>query len=71
LKNTPIELEIAEQLLKHKDMKFSTGYSNFLGKTLGEIADEINRDTHHGKRFVAEIIEKAVAHMIELNDEEK
>ena len=69
-KRIPLEVTIEKKLRENGDMKFKHGYDKFIGKSLNEIADEINRDTHHGILFKQEIIERGIAHMIRLNSPE-
>ena len=67
-KQIPLEVTIEKKLREQGDLEFRHGYDKFIGKSLKEIADEINRDSHHGNKFTQEIIERGIAHMIKLND---
>jgi hypothetical protein len=67
LNNVPLEMEIIDQLLKYKDMMFQHGYTQFEDKRFDEIAREIRSGSIHGKRFSKEILERGIAHMIDLN----
>lgn len=64
------EKMIVDKLLEYKEMVFLSGYETFKGKTLGEIANEINSKTEIGREFKSEIIELTLGHMIKLNEEE-
>jgi len=66
-KQIPLEVTIEMKLREHADLKFKHGYDMFRGKTLGEIASEINVGSIHGNKFKEEIIERGIAHMIDLN----
>jgi hypothetical protein len=44
-------------------------YMPYEGKTLGRIVDEVEREEHHGVRFIKSMIERTTAHIIELNDD--
>lgn len=69
--NSTDEVDLKEELIlhldKHKDMTFQSGYPKFKGKTLNEILEEIQSDSHHGIGFQRALIEHCVAHMISLN----
>jgi len=71
--NAKSEVNLKEKLIselaKHKEMKFRSVYPKFNGKTLNEIASEIEQDSHHGNNFQETIIELVVAHMIDLNED--
>lgn len=70
LKNSiPLEVLIEKKLLDFPGLTFRHGYKIFIGKTLKEIAHEINSDSYHGVRFKKEIIERGICHMIDLNNE--
>ena len=63
----PVEVTIARKLREHGDLEFKHGYQKFVGRTLGHVADEIENHKRHGNIFKEEIIERGIAHMIELN----
>ena len=69
-KRIPLEVTIEKKLREYGDMIFEHGYDMFIGKSLSEIANEINRETHHGILFKREIIERGISHMIKLNNPE-
>lgn len=62
---------LINELEKYSKMKFKSVYPKLSGKTLKEIAHEIDIDSHHGIKFQQNLIELTVAHLIELNTEEK
>ncbi|MBU3947640.1 MAG: hypothetical protein KJ882_09515 [Proteobacteria bacterium] len=66
-KQIRLEVIIEKKLREHGDLKFNHGYEKFLGKSLKEIAHEIEIESDHGNMFTQEIIERGIAHMIELN----
>lgn len=49
------------------DLKFQNIYPNFKNKTLYEISEEINKDTHHGQAFQKYFVDLTYAHILELN----
>lgn len=49
------------------DLNFQNIYPNFKNKTLYEISEEINKDTHHGQAFQKYFIDLTYAHILELN----
>lgn len=69
-KQIRLELTIEKKLQEHGDLKFKHGYDRFLGKSLQEIGHEIGIESFHGNKFTQEIIERGIAHMIELNSPE-
>ncbi len=54
-------------LEQEADREFKNIYPNFSGKKLGEIANEIDSDTYHGKEFQKYMAELTYAHILELN----
>lgn len=58
------------ELNKSPHTTFKSTYPVFLGKTFGEIADEIDKDSHHGIGFTVNLIELSVNHLIKLNNED-
>jgi hypothetical protein len=71
LLNSGKEINLTQKLIqemdKHAQLKFRSAYPKFIDKTLSEIIQEIENDTHHGIAFQHNLIELAVAHMIDLN----
>ncbi|AYA03193.1 hypothetical protein BEN74_10360 [Acinetobacter sp. WCHAc010034] len=49
------------------DLKFQKIYPNFKNKTLYEISEEINKESHHGLSFQKYFVDLTYAHIIELN----
>jgi hypothetical protein len=64
-----LSLKLLQELDKYPDLKFKSVYTKFVGKSLKEIAAEIENETHHGIGFQTTLIELCVAHMINLNEE--
>lgn len=62
-----LETIIENKLKEHGKLKFRHGFKKFEGKTLMEIASEIENDSFQGIKFKQEIVERGIAHMIELN----
>lgn len=60
-----LEIILKQELLKYKDLTFESGYQRFRGLTLEQIVDKI--DSIQGEDFKRDILELAIAHMIELN----
>ncbi|EMR3754889.1 hypothetical protein OJ22_15950 [Proteus mirabilis] len=58
---------IVELLNKEPEKKFKHIYPKFEDKKLGEIANEIDRDSHHGIEFQKYITELTYSHILELN----
>jgi hypothetical protein len=61
------EKQIENVLLQFKGLTFSHGFSNFSGIQLSEIANHVRQDTHEGRKFVEEMIERGITHFIDLN----
>ncbi|SDH50332.1 hypothetical protein [Mucilaginibacter gossypii] len=55
------------ELDRYKTHQFKSVYPKFAGKTLEEIAHEIDKATEHGVGFQDHLIELLIAHLIELN----
>ncbi|MFC0774277.1 hypothetical protein [Terrimonas alba] len=60
---------IISELEKFSSLEFRSVYPPFKGKKLGEIAGEIEIQSHHGVNFQKNIIEYTIAHLVELNKE--
>jgi len=58
-----------QKILEHSNLKFKSCYPKFEGKTLLEIAEEIDKNSIHGQQFLSELVELTVAHLIEINNE--
>lgn len=63
-----IELEIDNLLTNSKNLEISHGYHGLKFKNLGEIATEIRKGSSLGKKYLNEIIERGISHMINLNE---
>jgi len=59
---------LIEELEKFPDFGFRGVYTTFTGRSLSEIAHEIDKDSVHGVAFQKELLELTIAHLIELND---
>ena len=72
LENTPYRFieKIINELEAYPDFEFKSVYPAFKGKTLSEIAHEIDVESYHGIRFQDNLIELTFSHMIDLNNEE-
>ena len=60
---------LLNKLREYPEMKFLSCYPAFTGKTLGEIAEEIEESTHQGEEFQSELIEQTVAYLIDISEE--
>lgn len=68
LKSPSIELEIDEFLSAIEPFVVSHGYHELKTKKLSDVASEIRKGSNLGKKYVREIIERGVSHMINLNE---
>jgi hypothetical protein len=57
----------ATEMEKFSHTRFKSAYPPFKDKTFGEIAQEVDRETHHGQKFAKNLIELTVNHLNELN----
>jgi hypothetical protein len=62
--------KLISELEQYKEMKFKNTYPFFKDYTLEKISTEIEDETHHGIQFQNTLIELAISHMINLNNEE-
>lgn len=60
---------IIDYLEKHGSLTFKSTYPKFKGKTLKEIANEIDQSSPNGIEFQKTIFDLALAHMIDLNED--
>ncbi|HHP0395823.1 hypothetical protein [Acinetobacter baumannii] len=58
---------LQQKLNESPDLVFKYVYPPYKGKTLNQISDEIEKDTHHSREFQKHIIDLTYAHIIELN----
>jgi uncharacterized membrane protein YheB (UPF0754 family) len=58
---------IRDELEKHSDHHFKSIYPKFEGKSLGEVAREVESDSIHGIAFQKYMVELTVAHILDLN----
>lgn len=70
-KETSTKQILLKKLREYPDMKFMSCYPVFTGKTLGNIADEIEKSTYHGQGFQSELIEQTVAYLIDINGDKE
>jgi hypothetical protein len=70
-KETSTKQILLKKLREYPDMKFMSCYPAFTGKTLGNIADEIEKSTYHGQGFQSELIEQTVAYLIDINGDKE
>lgn len=59
---------IIKELEKYSDFEFKSVYPKFKGKTLEEIAQEIDKELPNGIDFQRNIAELTIAHLIKLNN---
>lgn len=62
---------VVSYLEKYGDQVFQNVFPKFKGKTLSEIANEIDKDLPNGLEFQKYMVELTLAHLIELNDFER
>lgn len=62
-----LESELESLLHNYGDWTFRSVFPLFKGKKLSEILDEIESDSPNAVKFQKELLENAIAHMIELN----
>jgi hypothetical protein len=58
---------ILSELRNYGDYKFQSVYPIFDGRTLNQIANEIDKGSYDGNRFLLEIIQQVTSYMIEIN----
>lgn len=59
---------VVNYLEKYGDEVFKSVYPKFKGKTLSEIANEIDKDLPNGIEFQKSLVELTLSHLIELNN---
>jgi uncharacterized membrane protein YheB (UPF0754 family) len=69
--NLNLSDQIRDELERYKEYTFKNTYPKFEKKTLGEIALEVEKDSHHGMEFQKYIIQLTIAHILELNSVQK
>lgn len=52
-------------------LEFKSCYKPFVGKKLEDIANEIEKQTPQGREFQEELLEQAIAYLIEINSEDE
>jgi hypothetical protein len=57
----------ATEMNKFSHTTFKSTYPPFKDKTFGEIAQEVDRETHHGQKFAQNLIELTINHLNDLN----
>ena len=68
LYETPIEKHIEQVLIKYQDLELTHGFASLIGVPFAEIAGLVRSDSDQGKKFVEEVIERGITHLIELNE---
>tara|TARA_R110001606_G_scaffold369772_1_gene525971 strand:+ start:628 stop:1323 length:696 start_codon:yes stop_codon:yes gene_type:complete len=58
---------LIDYLEKYPDLIFNNVYPKFKGKTLSEIAHEIDKDLPNGIDFQKNLVELTIAHLVDLN----
>lgn len=58
-----------KSLEPHKEKIFRNTYPQFIGKTISDIINEIEIESHHGREYLKSLVEHTVATMIELQGE--
>lgn len=58
---------ILSELRNYGNYKFQSAYPIFDGRTLTQIANEIDKGSYDGNRFLLEIIQQVTSYMIEIN----
>lgn len=73
LKDKKIQLSalLLQKIREHSDMEFKSCYKPFAGKKLKDIANEIEKQTIQGREFQEELLEQAIAYLIEINSEDE
>lgn len=72
LKNNDDSIDdiFVKKIREYSELKFKSCYPIFEGKTLSEIAEEIEKETHSSKQFLEELVEQTVAYLIKSNRDE-
>lgn len=73
LKDKKIQLSalLLQKIREHSDMEFKSCYKPFAGKKLKDIANEIEKQTIQRREFQEELLEQAIAYLIEINSEDE
>ncbi|ERM81038.1 hypothetical protein P872_11680 [Rhodonellum psychrophilum GCM71 = DSM 17998] len=58
---------LIDYLEKYPDLTFNSVYPKFKGKSLSEIAHEIDKDLPNGIDFQKNLVELTIAHLVDLN----
>lgn len=70
-KRIQISALLLQKIREHSDMEFKSCYKPFVGKKLEDIANEIEKQTPQGREFQEELLEQAIAYLIEINSEDE
>jgi len=62
---------LVQKIREYGDLTFKSCYEPFKGKTLNDIADEIDRQSSQGRDFQGEIMEQVIAYMIKINESDE
>lgn len=59
-----------KKIREYNEYEFKSCFPQFEGKSLLEVANEIEKETHLGQKFVDELIEQTIAYLIKTNEDE-
>jgi hypothetical protein len=68
--NDSIDDIFIKKIREYSELKFKSCYPIFEGKSLSEIAEEIEKETHSSQKFLEELVEQTVAYLIKTNQDE-
>ncbi|NVO09136.1 MAG: hypothetical protein HXX16_04155 [Bacteroidales bacterium] len=68
--NDSIDDIFIKKIREYSELRFKSCYPIFEGKTLGEITEEIEKETHSSQKFLEELVEQTVAYLIKTNQDE-
>ena len=54
---------------KYPELTFKSCYPNFVGKSLKDVADEIEKDTPRGRSFQKALLDQVISYLIKINEE--
>jgi hypothetical protein len=59
-----------KKIREYENTEFKSCFPQFEGKSLSEVANEIENETHLGQKFIDELIEQTIAYLIKSNEDE-
>lgn len=68
-KDTHTTSILLRNLREYSELQFKSCYPNFQGKSLGDIANEIERNTPQGLDFQNALLEQTIAYLININSD--